>query len=80
MRIAIESADQLVAIEDRHGVKVPARVWRGVLDGGVERQLPVTRIAARKSAGNSALERELIEHPPKPMDCPHAFDLRFFLC
>lgn len=79
MRITIENTDQLVTIEDRSGAAVPARIWRGVTDGGVECQVLVTRIAVHKLADNSAFERELTERPPKSMDGPRAYDIRFFI-
>ena len=34
MKITIENTDQIVTVETRDGGKVPARVWRGVTDGG----------------------------------------------
>ena len=79
MRITIENTDQIVSVEAREGGKVPARVWRGVTEGGVECQLLVTRIAVHKEADNSTFERELQEQLPKKMEGSRAYDLRFFI-
>ncbi len=79
MKITIENTDQIVSVETRDGAKVPARVWRGVTDGGVECQLLITRIAVHRDAATAAFERELQEHPPSPMEGPRAFDLRLFI-
>lgn len=79
MRIMIENTDQIVSVETKNGSKVPARVWRGVTDGGVECQVLVTRVAIHRDADNSALERELQEHPPAKMERPRAYDLRLFI-
>lgn len=78
MRITIEKTDQMVTVETRGGGTIPARVWKGVTDGGVECQLLVTRIAVHKAADNSAFERELTE-PPVKLEGPRAFDLRLFI-
>ena len=79
MRITMESTEQMVSIETRNGGRMQARVWKGVTEGGVECQVLVPRVAVHKAADNSAFERELTEKPPKPMDGPRAFDLRFFI-
>jgi len=79
MRITIENTDQMVTVETRDGGTVPARVWRGVTDRGVECQVLVIRIAVHRAADNTAFERELQELPPTPMEGPRAFDLRLFV-
>jgi hypothetical protein len=79
MKITIENTDQIVTVETRDGGKVPARVWRGVTDGGVECQLLVTRIAVARGDDNSAFERELEECPPARAEGPRAYDLRCFI-
>ncbi|MFO1081911.1 MAG: hypothetical protein U1E23_14930 [Reyranellaceae bacterium] len=79
MKMTIESTKQIVTIETREGGRVPARVWLGVTDGGVECQLLIAQIAVHREADNSAFERELDERPPKPMEGQRAFDPRFFL-
>jgi len=79
VKITIENTDQIVTVQTRDGSTIPARVWRGTTEGGVECQLLVTRIAVHKDADNSAFERELQEHPPARADGPRAYDLRFFI-
>ena len=79
MKIKIESTNHIVTIETKSGDRIPARVWHGVTDGGVECHLLVAQIAVHREADNSVFERELQEQPPKPMAAPRAFDLRFFL-
>jgi hypothetical protein len=78
MKITIENTDQMVTIESRDGAKVPARVWKGVTEGGVECQVLVTRIAVHRDADNTAFERELSEPPTATIE-GRAFDLRFFI-
>lgn len=78
MKITIENTDQMVTIETRAGGKVPARVWRGVTEHGIECQVLVTRLAVHKAADNSAFERELTEPPTATIE-GRAFDLRFFI-
>lgn len=79
MRITIENTDQMVTVETRDGGKIPARVWRGVTDGGVECQVLVTRIAVHRDADNTSFERELQEFTPAKMEGQRAYDLRFFV-
>jgi len=78
MRITIENTDQIVQIEPRSGGKIPARVWKGVTDSGIECQVLVTRIAVHKQADNSAFERELTEPPTATLE-GRAYDLRLFI-
>jgi len=79
MRITIESTDQIVSVETKDGATIPARVWRGVTDRGVECQVLVTRVAVHRDADNTAFEHELDECPPERMQGPRAFDLRLFV-
>ncbi len=79
MRITIENTDQIVTVETREGGKIPARVWKGRTDQGIECQVLVTRIAVARGDDNSAFERELQEHPPARAEGPRAYDLRYFI-
>lgn len=75
MKITIESTDQLVMVNGR-----PARVWKGLSEGGVECQVLVFDVAVHKDADNGQFERELLEHPPIPFEGQRAFiDPRFAL-
>lgn len=78
MKITIENTGQIVSIETRTGDKIPARVWKGVTEHGIECQVLVTRLAVHKAADNSAFERELSEPPTATIE-GRAFDLRFFV-
>lgn len=79
MKITIESTDQMVTIEAGDGGTIPARVWRGRTEQGVECQVLVTRIAVPRGADNNAFERELQECPPTRAEGPHAYDLHYFI-
>lgn len=79
MKITIENTDQIVTVETADGSKVPARVWRGRTEQGVECQLLVTRIAVARGDDNSAFERELQECPPARVEGPRAYDLCYFI-
>lgn len=78
MKLTLENTDQIVHIDNGHGL-VPARVWTGATENGVKVQCLIVRVAVHKDDDNSAFERELKEHPPKPMEGPRAFDMRLIL-
>lgn len=78
MRITIENTDQIIKLATNTGGEIPARVWKGVTDSGIECQVLVTRIAVHKEADNSAFERELTEPPTARIE-GRAWDLRFFI-
>lgn len=59
MKLMIEATDQLTEIDG-----VPARVWNGTTEGGVECKVFVHRIAVHESADASQFERELKEQMP----------------
>jgi hypothetical protein len=73
MKITIESTDKILRINN-----VPARLWEGKTDSGVEVICFITRIAVKKEADNSVFEKELKEtKAPSPEAA--AFDLRLVL-
>jgi hypothetical protein len=56
MKIAIQSTSKIVEING-----VPARVWEGTTENGVDITCLVTRIAVKRDADCSQFERELTE-------------------
>jgi hypothetical protein len=59
MKIIIESTTKIVEING-----VPARVWEGKTDSGIEVHCFITRIAVDKKADASQFEKELSECRP----------------
>jgi hypothetical protein len=68
MKITIESTGRIVDILPRAGAEpVPARLWEGTTDSGIEVKCLVTRIAARKGQDLSQFDRELqSQREPSP--------------
>jgi hypothetical protein len=77
MKITIENTSRLVDVQTSHGA-VPARIWEGRTDSGIEVQVLVTRIAVAKTENAEQFERELLECA-EPMIQPQAFPLRLIL-
>jgi hypothetical protein len=74
MKITIESTTKIVEVNG-----VPARVWEGKTDTGIELHCFVTRIAVNKTDDASQFEKELLEcRPPRNPDI-QAYDFRLFL-
>ena len=64
MRIQLESTDKIVTLNG-----VPARIWEGVTESGIEIHAFITRVAVHKDADASEFEAELQEHaPPRNAD------------
>jgi hypothetical protein len=59
MRITIESTDMVTLVGN-----VPARLWRGRTERGVECLVFVHRIAVRRDADTAEFDRELHEQLP----------------
>lgn len=59
MNVKLHSTTKIVEING-----VPARVWEGVTEGGVECHAYITRIAVDKKDDASEFEKELQEHTP----------------
>ena len=78
MKITIESTDRIVQLLTRPGAEpVPARLWEGETDSGIQVQCLITRIAAQKGQDLSQFDRELQEQRT-PRD-GQAFPLRLIL-
>lgn len=73
MKLTLENTSQLVHIND-----VPARVWLGRTESGVEVEVLITRIAVRHGRDTAQFERELHE-TPAPAHVSEAFPLRMVL-
>ena len=66
MKITIESTDKIVTLNG-----VPARIWQGKTDSGVELHAYVTRVAVRNDAPaeeQARFARELQEHAAPSAD------------
>lgn len=74
MKIVIESTDRVVDVNG-----VPARVWEGKTESGIEVICCITRIAAPKSENLSQFERELKETRPVSDRATTIFPLRMVL-
>lgn len=62
MKITITSTEKVVKING-----VPARIWQGETESGIEVHCFITRIAAPLDADNEQFVRELQSHePPRP--------------
>ena len=78
MKITIEPTSRFVYLEV-DGASVPARVWEGRTEAGVECYLLVTRIAVHKDADQSEFERNLTEQVAPSVAAVEAFPLRMVL-
>jgi hypothetical protein len=72
MTITISNTAEITEING-----VPARLWTGRTDTGIEVQVLITRIAALKTDNLEQFERELQEQAPPPRD--FAFPLRMVI-
>lgn len=62
MKITIESTDKVVELNG-----VPARLWQGATDSGIQCHAFITRVGVDKNADTSQFERELLEQTaPRP--------------
>ncbi len=77
MKITIESTGKFVELEGSDGV-LPARVWQGRTEGGIEVIAFITRIAAARDADLAEFERDLQEHAAPVADVA-AWPRRMFL-
>jgi hypothetical protein len=73
MKLILEKTDQIVTVND-----IPARVWTGRTESGIEVQVLVTRIAVLKTDDNSQFQAELQEESA-PAPTLQAFPLRMIL-
>lgn len=59
MKVQLHSTEKIVTING-----IPARVWEGVTEGGVNCHAFITRIAVHENDDASEFEKELQEHLP----------------
>src|SRR5262249_24671089 len=79
MKVTLESTDRIVELE-LQGAIVPARVWIGRTQKGIECHAFVTRIAVGRQDDASQFERDLREqHVPLPAPLARAIPLRLVL-
>lgn len=63
MKIELQSTSQIVWLDG-----VQCRVWEGTTAGGVAIVAFIPRVACKREADNTVLERELVEQPePRPL-------------
>lgn len=74
MKVTLESTDRVVNING-----LPARVWQGTTESGIECHAFVTRIAVHKDLDASQFERELREVTPLRPELVDAIPLRMVL-
>ena len=73
MKITIESTTKIVELNG-----VPARIWQGKTENGIEIHCFITRIAVSKAEDTSQFEKELQEHTP-PTSAVESYPLRMVL-
>lgn len=76
MTLTIHSTDRIVMISG-----VPARVWEGKTESGIDVHCLITRVAVQSHEDRGQFERELIEQPPSKPSAASiaAFPLRMIL-
>jgi len=66
MKVTLHSTETIVQLDTADGRSMPARLWRGETDKGVEVIAFVTRIAAAIDADLVEFDKELQRHDPPP--------------
>lgn len=74
MKVTMESTDLIGEVNG-----VPARIWEGVTEGGVEFMAFVTRVMVHKDHSQTEFETELIESPPPKQATVHPIPLRLVI-
>jgi len=79
MKVTLESTDKVVEVVTANGV-VPARLWEGTTESGIQCHAFITRIAVHKNDDASQFERELLEcRPPRNPDVAKAYGTRLVI-
>lgn len=79
MKVNLESTDRIVELE-KDGSVVPARLWIGRTENGVECHAYITRIAVGREHDASEFERDLQEaHVVLPPELSRVIPLRLVL-
>lgn len=77
MKVTLQSTSKIVTLVV-NGTDVPARVWEGETERGVQCHAYVTRIAVSKDDDVSEFERDLTEHAAPTLEI-QAIPLRLIL-
>lgn len=77
MKVTLQSTEKVVTLKVG-GVDVPARIWEGTTERGVECHAFITRIAVREGDNAAEFERDLREHA-KPTPAVEAIPLRLII-
>jgi len=78
MKITIESTTKIVELKTANGASLPARVWEGKTDTGVEVIAFITRIAVSNDFDHEQFQKEL-QSCKVPTSAVQAFDMRYFI-
>jgi len=78
MRVILESTDKIVELQTSTGI-VPARLWEGVTDSGIQCHAFITRIAVHKDDDATQFERELKKQRAPSAALPKVYDTRLVL-
>jgi hypothetical protein len=73
MKVQLHSTEKIVQING-----VPARVWEGITEAGIQCHAYITRIAVHKDDDATEFEKELQEHSPPSADV-QAIPLRMII-
>lgn len=65
MTVILHNTDRIVTLVV-DGKDVPARIWEGYTDTGIQCHAYITRIAVHQDLDSSAFDREL-QHKPRPL-------------
>lgn len=77
MKVTLESTSKLVELQTPRGV-VPARIWQGTTESGIEVHAYITRISVHEDANQAEFQRDLQEHST-PWPGVEAIPLRMIL-
>lgn len=77
MKISLSSTDKMITLIV-NGTEVPARIWQGRTDSGIEVHAYITRIAVKAGDDTREFEREL-QACEAPTDAVRSIPLRQIL-
>lgn len=84
MKVTLETTDKIVqlGVRDDHTGEVhyvPARLWEGTTESGIQCHAFITRIAVHKNDDASQFERELQEQRPPTRELTNVYPARMVL-
>jgi hypothetical protein len=77
MKVTLEPTDKIIELVTPQGM-VPARIWEGATESGIEVHAYITRIAAHEGQDLAEFERDL-KQTRKPSADVQAISLRLIL-